>query len=146
MFSLNTFTVSRCVSIILGSVFFMLYKDTVVIIILAEERIAIRIRDRHVFDSSSSTLMSCGKWQSNNFLYKYILFVYTMIEIRAELKQWGNSYGIRIPKSVAEKAGLKKGDVVSVPLKKETFAISDFFGICKGAESFERERGLLDRF
>jgi antitoxin component of MazEF toxin-antitoxin module len=50
-----------------------------------------------------------------------------MIEIRAELKQWGNSYGIRIPKSVAEKAGLKKGDVVSVPLKKETFAISDFF-------------------
>jgi hypothetical protein len=51
MFSLNTFTVSRCVSIILGSVFFMLYKDTVVIIILAEERIAIRIRDRHVFDS-----------------------------------------------------------------------------------------------
>jgi antitoxin component of MazEF toxin-antitoxin module len=69
-----------------------------------------------------------------------------MIEIRAELKQWGNSYGIRIPKSVAEKAGLKKGDVVSVPLKKETFAISDFFGICKGAESFERERGLLDRF
>jgi len=69
-----------------------------------------------------------------------------MIEIQAELKQWGNSYGLRIPKSVAEKAGLTKGDSLVVSLKKKRYDLESAFGMWKGTAPFKRERGLLDRF
>lgn len=36
----------------------------------------------------------------------------------AEVKKWGNSYGIRLPKSEAERLGLKEGDRVEVEMRK----------------------------
>lgn len=36
----------------------------------------------------------------------------------AEIKKWGNSFAIRLPKSEAERLGLKEGDHVSVDLRK----------------------------
>ena len=36
----------------------------------------------------------------------------------AEVKKWGDSYAIRLPKSEAERLGLKEGDHVEVDLRK----------------------------
>lgn len=36
----------------------------------------------------------------------------------AEVKKWGNSYAIRLPKSEAERLGLKEGDHVEVEMRK----------------------------
>lgn len=36
----------------------------------------------------------------------------------AEVKRWGNSYAIRLPKSEADRLGLKEGDRVEVDLRK----------------------------
>lgn len=69
-----------------------------------------------------------------------------MVIIEAELKQWGNSYGIRIPKSVAQKAGFEKGDKLRVPLEKKKYSVELMFGKWKGTAPFKRERNLLDRF
>lgn len=38
----------------------------------------------------------------------------------AEVKRWGNSFAIRLPKSEAERLGLKEGDRVEVQLHKAT--------------------------
>ena len=55
-----------------------------------------------------------------------------------ELKEWGNSYGIRISKVQARRLGLKKGDTMNVDLVKKDPA-ADGFGIFKGAPPFERD-------
>lgn len=68
------------------------------------------------------------------FKYVYILLVY-MFDV--ELKEWGNSYGIRISKTQAKQLGLKKGDTINVDLVKKDFS-ADGFGIFKGAGPFER--------
>lgn len=36
----------------------------------------------------------------------------------AEVKRWGNSFAIRLPKHEAERLGLKEGDRVTVELSK----------------------------
>ena len=56
--------------------------------------------------------------------------------IDLELKEWGNSYGIRISKEVAKQAGVKNGDTVSIDMIKKK---KDGFGIFKGP-IFKRER------
>ncbi len=68
-----------------------------------------------------------------------------MVEIvHAKLQAWGNSYGVRIPKRVAHKAGLTEGDVLTLSLKKRR-AVRELFGKYKGIAPFQRERGVLDR-
>ena len=37
---------------------------------------------------------------------------------KAKLKRWGNSYGIVVPKEVAEKEGLRVGEEVEVSVRK----------------------------
>lgn len=56
-----------------------------------------------------------------------------------ELKEWGNSYGIRISKAQARQLGLKKGDTMNVDLIKKDIR-AEGFGIFKGAPSFERDK------
>jgi len=36
----------------------------------------------------------------------------------AEVKKWGNSFAIRLPKSEADRLGLKEGDHVEVEMRK----------------------------
>ena len=36
----------------------------------------------------------------------------------AEVKKWGNSYAIRLPKSEADRLGIHEGDLVEVELRK----------------------------
>lgn len=65
-------------------------------------------------------------------------YVYTMLSentLDVELKEWGNSYGIRIPRKVAKQLGFRKGDTIQVQLKKMQEV--DGFGIFEGSEPFE---------
>lgn len=38
----------------------------------------------------------------------------------SQVKKWGNSYAIRLPKGEAERLGLKEGDHVDVQVRKAT--------------------------
>lgn len=55
-----------------------------------------------------------------------------------EVKEWGNSYGLRISKKKAQQLGLKPGDKVNIDLVKKT-AIQGF-GMFRGARPFQREK------
>lgn len=68
----------------------------------------------------------------------YTHSVYTMM-IDAEVKQWGNSYGIRIPKGLAEDLDIGLGDKVSLTVVKKAYRVEDFFGSWKGGKPFVRE-------
>ena len=55
----------------------------------------------------------------------------------AKIKQWGNSLALIIPKGVAKREELNKGDTVKVEISKEKRV--DGFGILKSAPRFIRE-------
>lgn len=46
---------------------------------------------------------------------------------RAKLKRWGNSYGIVVPKEIAEKEGLKEGEEVEISVRRAS-DIKHLFG------------------
>lgn len=73
----------------------------------------------------------------------YILSVYTMM-IYTELKEWGNSYGIRVTKEQARRMKLREGEQVKVKVKKNE--IESAFGILKGKKLGPFERDHDDRF
>ena len=66
---------------------------------------------------------------------KYKHNVYTTMD--AEIREWGNSWGILLPKKKLEEIGAKRGDIVKIEIiaKKKI----DGFGIYKGAKPFKRE-------
>ena len=65
--------------------------------------------------------------------------------LTAELKEWGNSYAIRISKKEAKVLGIAKGDMVVVDVKERKIrSINELFGSCKGSKPFVRDRN--DRF
>jgi len=37
---------------------------------------------------------------------------------RAKLKRWGNSYGVVVPRDLAEKEGLKEGEEIEISVRK----------------------------
>lgn len=60
-----------------------------------------------------------------------------MVSATVEVKKWGNSFGVLIPRETVKKLGLSKGEKVQldiVPQKR----ISGF-GLAKGAKSFKRQ-------
>ncbi|MBR9700731.1 hypothetical protein GOV11_02600 [Candidatus Woesearchaeota archaeon] len=63
--------------------------------------------------------------------------------IDTQLKEWGNSYGIRISKKTAQKLNLKRGDSLSVDIVRKGRTFTGF-GICKNATAFRRDHD--DRF
>ena len=65
--------------------------------------------------------------------------------LTVELKEWGNSYAIRISKKEAKALGIEKGDMVVVDVKEnKPRTIKEMFGCCKGSKPFVRDRD--DRF
>ncbi len=50
---------------------------------------------------------------------KYILCIHMMTIVR----KWGNSLGLRIPRAVAEGAGIFEGRAVSITRHKEGFSV-----------------------
>ena len=65
-----------------------------------------------------------------------------MVEV--ELKEWGNSIGVILPRDRLNSLGLKKGDKIEIDIlvKKKL----DGFGISNGAGSFEEEKERHEEF
>ncbi len=61
-----------------------------------------------------------------------------MCHATAELKKWGNSLGVIIPKEKVVELGLSEKDIIDIDiLKKEKVS---GFGLAKGKTPFEREK------
>jgi hypothetical protein len=67
----------------------------------------------------------------------YTFRVYMMIE--AEVKQWGNSYGIRFSKKIAKQLKIEPGEKFWMEIKNDYYTVDRFFGICKGSRPFKRD-------
>ncbi len=60
-----------------------------------------------------------------------------MCHAAVEVKKWGNSLGVIIPKDKVTELGLSEKDIIDIDiLKKEKVS---GFGIAKGKKPFERE-------
>lgn len=60
-----------------------------------------------------------------------------MCHATVELKKWGNSLGIIIPKNKIAELGLSENDVIDIDILKK--AKVSGFGIAKGKKPFIRE-------
>ena len=68
-----------------------------------------------------------------------------MIEVRTKLKKWGNSFGVVVPLSSAEKEGAKEGDEVIILMKKEKNNIlRETFGTWKTKKSTKQIMKEMD--
>ena len=47
--------------------------------------------------------------------------------VKTKVRRWGNSFGVTIPKEVADKMHIHEDEVVFIEVKK-TFSIKDAFG------------------
>jgi antitoxin component of MazEF toxin-antitoxin module len=65
-----------------------------------------------------------------------------MVEV--EVREWGNSFGVILPKEKLKKLGVRKGDRIEIEimLKKRR----DGFGIARGAKPFEEEKEGHEKF
>ena len=64
----------------------------------------------------------------------YIKLLYTynsMIEFESKLKQWGNSFGVIVPKQSLLREHLKEGDKVKLFILKSTDVLKKTFGTAK---------------
>lgn len=66
-----------------------------------------------------------------------ILLLIEMCHATVELKKWGNSLGIIIPKDKIDELGLSEHDIIDINIMKKE-KISGF-GIAKGKLPFTRE-------
>ena len=60
-----------------------------------------------------------------------------MASINAEVKRWGNSLSVIIPRETVKKLHLVEGEEIGLEVFPKRKASG--FGIAKGAKSFERE-------
>lgn len=47
----------------------------------------------------------------------------TGLKLRTKIQKWGNSLGLRIPKSFAEEASLKEGSTVDLSIEKKSLVV-----------------------
>ena len=59
----------------------------------------------------------------------------SMAEVK--IKQWGNSFGVLLPKDLVQHENLKKGDIVKLDIVSSKRI--DGFGIFKGSSRFMEE-------
>ncbi|KAF5421484.1 MAG: Antitoxin component of the MazEF toxin-antitoxin module [Candidatus Methanocomedens sp.] len=60
-----------------------------------------------------------------------------MCHATVELKKWGNSLGIIIPKDKVEELGLSEHDIIDLDIVKKEMVTG--FGIAEGKTPFKRE-------
>ena len=66
----------------------------------------------------------------------------TMTEV--QIKEWGNSLGVIIPKEIVKHVDLHKGETISIDIIKKKRM--DGFGILKGIGKFEEEKEQHEEF
>lgn len=54
-----------------------------------------------------------------------------MVQVEAEVKEWGNSLGIILPRSLAAKENIKPGDKVKMTIVKNNNILKEAFGSLK---------------
>ncbi len=68
-----------------------------------------------------------------------------MEEMESQVREWGRSLGIVIPKKVVSKERLKAGDTIKILLVKRSNAIRKTFGTFKFKKSTEEMLHEADR-
>ena len=68
-----------------------------------------------------------------------------MIETEAQVKEWGRSVGIVIPKEAAIKERINVGDTVKILIKKKSNPLKETFGIIKLKRTSEEILREIDR-
>jgi len=68
-----------------------------------------------------------------------------MIETEAQVKEWGRSVGIVIPKEAAIKERINVGDTVKILIKRKSNPLKDTFGIIKFKRTTEEILREIDR-
>ena len=58
-----------------------------------------------------------------------------MIEVESQIREWGRSLGVVIPKNAIIGEKIKAGDIVKLLIKKKTNPIKKTFGILKFKKS-----------
>ncbi len=61
-----------------------------------------------------------------------------MIEVEAQLKEWGRSIGVVIPKEAVKKENLKEGEIIHILISKKKNPFKETFGILKGKIDTEK--------
>ena len=67
-----------------------------------------------------------------------------MIEIRSKLRKWGNSLGIVIPRSKAEKGEMRENEEVIALLIKRENILRETFGTFKFKKSTQKMMDEID--
>ncbi len=69
-----------------------------------------------------------------------------MIELKTKLRRWGNSFGIVVPISAAEKEKVKEGEEVVILLNKEkNNVLREMFGTLKFKKSTKQLMREIDK-
>ena len=66
-----------------------------------------------------------------------ISYLIRMCHATVELKKWGNSLGIIIPKDKVEELGLSEHDIIDLDIVKKEMVTG--FGIAEGKTPYKRE-------
>ncbi len=68
-----------------------------------------------------------------------------MIETEAQVKEWGRSVGIVIPKEAAIKERINVGDTVKILIKRKSNPLKETFGIIKLKRTSEEILKEIDK-
>jgi len=68
-----------------------------------------------------------------------------MIETEAQVKEWGRSVGIVIPKEAAIRERINVGDTVKILIKRKSNPLKDTFGIIKFKRTTEEILKEIDK-
>jgi len=68
-----------------------------------------------------------------------------MVEITAQVREWGRSIGVVIPKEAASKAHLNAGDRIRLLIMKNKNPLKETFGILKFKRSTEEILREVDK-
>lgn len=68
-----------------------------------------------------------------------------MIEIRAKLRRWGNSFGIIVPQNIVEQTKSKEGEEVTIFFKKERPNLRRLFGAHKFSKPVKKLMKEMDK-
>jgi hypothetical protein len=61
-----------------------------------------------------------------------------MISVEAQVREWGRSLGVVLPKEIVAKEGISKDDKVSIIIGRRSDALRKTFGTLKFSKSTER--------
>lgn len=68
-----------------------------------------------------------------------------MVEIISQVRKWGSSVGVVIPKEAAKKANVKTGDKITIIIQPERNPLKETFGILKPKRSTEKILKEVDK-